>query len=121
MLAAYIEAAARYFSDTVPFWAEKLSLTPEQVRGMSSTPEGEPPRFENSPKFQNTLRAKVMKRGGVGYVQPGAESFPTLEAVNQMIVACGAIPCAAWLDGVLPGEQAIEELMESLIAKVLRH
>ena len=117
MLAAYIDAAARYFTDTVPFWAEKLNLTPEQVRGMSSAPEGEPSRFGDSPKFQNTLRAKVMKRGGVGYVQPGAESFPTLEAVNQMIVACGAIPCAAWLDGALPGEQAIEELMELLIAK----
>ncbi|MDO8971490.1 MAG: hypothetical protein Q7U74_12425, partial [Saprospiraceae bacterium] len=45
------------------------------------------------------------------------QSFPSLEAVNQMIVACGAIPCAAWLDGTLPGEQAIEELMELLIGK----
>ena len=34
-----------------------------------------------------------------------------------MIVACGALPCAAWLDGTTSGEQAIEELLELLIAK----
>ena len=34
-----------------------------------------------------------------------------------LIAACGAIPCAAWLDGTLPGEQAIEELLELLIGK----
>ncbi|MDO8969742.1 MAG: hypothetical protein Q7U74_03580, partial [Saprospiraceae bacterium] len=67
MLAAYISAAAKIFTDTIPFWAEKLGLAHEQVRGMSPTPMGEMPQFRDSPKFQNTLRAKVMKRGGVGY------------------------------------------------------
>ena len=58
-----------------------------------------------------------MKRGGVGYAQPGPDTFPNIDEVNRLIVACGALPCAAWLDGTTSGEQAIEELLELLISK----
>jgi len=68
-------------------------------------------------KFPNTLRAKLMKRGGVGYAQPGPDTFPSLDEVNRLIVACGALPCATWLDGTSAGEQAEEELLELLIGK----
>ncbi len=47
-----------------------------------------------------------MKRGGVGYVQPGNDTFPTVEQFHELITACGALPCAAWLDGLSEGEQA---------------
>ena len=107
MLAAYLQAAAGRFPDPVPFWAEKLQLTPEQVAA----------QIGDAVKFPNTLRAKLMKRGGVGYAQPGAESFPSLDEVNRLIVACGALPCATWLDGTSAGEQAEEELLDLLIGK----
>ena len=107
MLAAYVQAAAKHFSDPAPFWAEKLGLSEEQVRG----------QIGDAPKFQNTIRSKLMKRGGVGYAQPGPDTFPSVEEVNRLIVACGALPCAAWLDGTTAGEEAIEELLELLIAK----
>lgn len=107
ILAAYLRAAAKRFPEPVPFWAEKLQLTPEQVTA----------QIGNTTMFQNTVRAKLMKRGGVGYAQPGPESFPTVEQVNRLIVACGALPCAAWLDGTSPGEQAEAELLELLIAE----
>ena len=58
-----------------------------------------------------------MKRGGVGYAQPGPDTFPCVEEVNQMILACQALPCATWLDGTSAGEQAMEELLELLIDK----
>jgi hypothetical protein len=58
-----------------------------------------------------------MKRGGVGYAQPGPDTFPNIDEVNRLIIACGALPCAAWLDGTTTGEQAIEELLELLISK----
>jgi hypothetical protein len=58
-----------------------------------------------------------MKRGGVGYAQPGPDTFPSLEEVNRLIVACGALPCATWLDGTSAGEQAEEELLGLLISK----
>jgi hypothetical protein len=107
MLAAYLQAAARHFPDPAPFWAEKLGLASEQVAAQIGDPA----------KFPNTLRAKLMKRGGVGYAQPGAETFPSVEEVNRLIVACGALPCATWLDGTSAGEQAEEELLNLLIGK----
>jgi hypothetical protein len=107
MLAAILQAAAGRFPDPVPFWAEKLQLAPEQVAAQIGDPV----------KFPNTLRAKLMKRGGVGYVQPGAETFPSLEKVTRLIGACGALPCATWLDGTSAGEQASEELLGLLISK----
>jgi hypothetical protein len=107
MLVAYQQAAARHFPDPVPFWAEKLAMAHEQVAAQIGDPV----------KFPNTLRAKLMKRGGVGYAQPGAQTFPSLEKVNRLIVACGALPCATWLDGASAGEQAEEELLNLLIGK----
>jgi hypothetical protein len=107
MLAAYVQAAAKHFADPAPFWAEKLGLTEEQVSG----------QIGDAPKFQNTIRSKLMKRGGVGYAQPGTDTFPSVDEVNRLIVACGALPCAAWLDGTTAGEESIEELLELLIAK----
>jgi hypothetical protein len=107
MLVAYIQAVAHYYSDPVPFWAEKLRLPQEQVAS----------QIRDYPAFQNTVRAKLMKRGGVGYTQPGPETFPMVEEVNQLVVSCGALPCATWLDGTSSGEQDIEELLSLLIEK----
>ena len=107
ILVAFIQAAARCFPDPTPFWAEKLGLTLEQVAD----------QIGDEPKFQNLVRAKLMKQGGVGYLQPSRDTFPSLEDVNKLIVACGALPCAAWLDGTSAGEQAIEELLDLLISK----
>jgi hypothetical protein len=107
MLAAYVQAVVKHFADPVPFWAGKLELPEEQIRS----------QIADVPKFQNTIRAKLMKRGGVGYTQPGPDAFPTIEEVNCLITACGALPCATWLDGMSAGEQTEEELLELLIAK----
>jgi len=106
ILQAYIHAAVGQFRDPTLFWAEKLNLTPEQAAA----------QIENLPSFQNTVRAKLMKRGGVGYAQPGPDTFPSLEEVTRMIVACQALPCATWLDGTSDGEQAMQELLELQIA-----
>ncbi len=107
MLAAYIRAAANHFTDPVLFWSEKLQMTPEQIAG----------QIGDAAKFQNTVRSKLMKRGGAGYTQPGPDTFPSVEDVNQMVTACGALPCATWLDGFSAGEQAMEELLNLLIDK----
>ena len=107
MLTAYLKAAAERFPKPAAFWAEKLQMAPEQVSV----------QIGDWAKFTNTLRAKLMKRGGVGYTQPGPGTFPSLDDVNRMIVACGALPCATWLDGNSVGEQAEEELLGLLIDK----
>jgi hypothetical protein len=107
LLAAYVTAAQKAGVPWNEFWAEKLKAPVEQVAKMG----------QSSPELQNLMRARLMKRGGVGYVQPGASSFPTLDEVNQMIVACGALPCCGWLDGVSSGEQRLAELLELQISK----
>jgi hypothetical protein len=107
MLVAYMCAAEKIMPAAVEFWADKLSLRRDQVAQV----------IGEVPKFQNMVRLRLMKRGGVGYVQPSPESFPTIEAVNQFVAECGALPCATWLDGTSTGERAIEGLLELLISK----
>ena len=107
IVVAYIQVAERMTGDAVGFWAERLGMERAAVEKAMA----------DSPSFQNTLRNKLMKKGGPGYVQPGHDTFPPVEKLNALSVACGALPCAAWLDGISPGEQAIEELMDLLIGK----
>ncbi len=107
LLAAYTKDVADHFGDQVAFWAQKLKLSPEQIAE----------QIDNAPIFQNTVRSKLMKRGGVGYAQPGPDTFPSIDKVTQMITACQALPCAAWLDGTSAGEHDIGELLNLLIAK----
>ncbi|MHB9032056.1 MAG: PHP domain-containing protein [Anaerolineae bacterium] len=109
MLVAYDAAARRAFpkrADLVAFWARKLGLEPAVVESSLGAEPGP----------NELLRSKLMKRGGVGYVQPTPESFPALRQVSEMICACGALPTYAWLDGYSAGEQAIEELLTVMLA-----
>ncbi len=82
------------------FWSEKLGTDAAKL-GLPETRD-----------FLNTLRKKIMKRGGVGYIQPDTGSFPTLAEVDKFSLAAGAIPTVTWLDGTSDGEQAEEELLE---------
>jgi hypothetical protein len=107
IVVAYVRAAERTVPDPVSFWAKKLNVEGDQVKTL----------MDDSPQFQNLIRSKLMKRGGVGYVQPGSGMFPSVEEVHKLILACDALPCATWLDGTSAGEQAIEELLELLISK----
>jgi hypothetical protein len=58
-----------------------------------------------------------MKGGGVGYIQPTPDMFPSVDELHELTMGCGALPCAAWLDGTLEGEQAMDELLGLLIGK----
>jgi hypothetical protein len=107
MVIAYIQAAQSAVADPVPFWADRLHMERDEAAAL----------LEHEPQFRKVIRGRLMKRGGVGYVQPGPDTFPSIEAFHRLIVASGALPCAAWLDGTSEGEQAIEELLELLIAK----
>ena len=108
IVAAYVRAAERTVSDVAGFWAEKLGIS--ETGFFEKNPV-------SSPAFHDLVRLRLMKRGSVGYVRPTPETFPTVEEVNRLIVACGALPCATWLDGTSEGEQAAEELLNLLIGK----
>ena len=104
---AYVISARRNVSNLPAFWAQKLDLPTEKIEQL----------LDNLPGFQDTIRSKLMKKGGVGYITPTADTFPALVEVNQLITACGAIPTIAWLDGTTPGEGDAEELFSLLIEK----
>jgi hypothetical protein len=90
------------FADPVrraAFWMEKLGASPRP-----------------GAELQGLIRAKTMKQGGVGYVQPDGGSFPTMAEMNRFVLESGAIPTLAWLDGFSAGETAIEELFEVAMA-----
>jgi len=107
IVVAYLRAAERTIRDPVRFWADRLNVEPSQVTALMG----------DAPQFQNLVRSRLMKRGGVGYVQPDSGMFPSVETFHELVLGCGALPCAAWLDGTSEGEQAIEELLDLLIHK----
>jgi hypothetical protein len=95
---AYERKAAQVFPDEAQraaFWKEKLGDAP---------PAGA--------KLQNLIRTRTMKKGGVGYAQPGKGSFPLMADMNRFVLESGAIPTLAWLDGTTDGEKCIEEFFQ---------
>lgn len=107
MVEAYISAVEKHTEDPAAFWAEKLKMSRADVEKMMSSPAS----------YRNTVRAKLMKKGGAGYVQPDGGSFPGLDEVTRFIQQCGALPCYGWVDGFSEGEQAIDELLKTVIPK----
>ncbi len=98
---AYARKAHSVFSDNdklVSFWQEKLGTD------LFELPEGA--------DLQALIRAKTMKRGGVGYVQPDKGSFPTMAQTNSFILEAGGIPTLTWLGGFSDAEKEIEKLLE---------
>lgn len=104
---AYVQAVEKQASDKITFWATKLGSPEQEIKTL----------IADTAKFQNHVRSKLMKKGGVGYIQPGPDTFPSVETFHELITACGALPCAAWLDGTTLGEKAIEELLSLLVSK----
>ena len=99
---AFERKAAQVFPDPAQraaFWKEKLGDAPAA-----------------GAKLQNLIRAKTMKKGGVGYVQPGKGSFPLMADMNRFVLESGAIPTLTWLDGTADGEKSLEELFATGIA-----
>lgn len=101
---AYGRAAEARFPhdrDRAEFWAKKLGEELGRVEHV----------LRDGPGLQALIRAKTMKRGGMGYVQPDGPSFPKLDAFNAFVQGEGAIPTIAWLDGTSAGEADAEALL----------
>jgi hypothetical protein len=110
MLEAYERKAKEVFPDFVArteFWAAKLGLPADEVGAL----------MKDSVKFRDVMRAKLMKRGGVGYVAPEAGSFPAIDDMIAMSAAAGALPTNTWLDGMNPGEDTAKEIVAHYGAK----
>ena len=88
--------------DRARFWADRLGAPVDEMAGL----------LGDSRRLQALIRRKTMKRGGVGYQEPGPDAFPLMTEVNRFALAVGAIPTATWLDGTRQGEKDIEELLD---------
>ncbi|MEN6478100.1 MAG: hypothetical protein ABFD20_00490, partial [Anaerolineales bacterium] len=110
ILVAYDAAARRHFpgrGELVAFWAERLGMAPSAVDAMLS----------DEPYPHDAMRNKLMKRGSVGYAQPGPDTFPLLRTVAPALSACGAVPTYAYLDGTSAAESRLDELLALLLAQ----
>ena len=99
---AYERKAVDLFPDAArraAFWTDRLG--------------GAPPE---SAKLQGLIRAKTMKRGGVGYVAPDRGSFPEMAKMNRFVAEAGAIPTMTWLDGASEGERRMEDFVDVAVA-----
>ena len=91
---AYARKAAEQFPEESAlraFWSEKLGVAAEDLKDV---PDGR--------GMTDLIRAKTMKKGGVGYVQPDSGSFPKMAEMNQFVlkVRCVAYPyLAGWIFG----------------------
>lgn len=107
IVVAFLSAAARQYDQPATFWASRLELDPAAAEKA----------LQDSAGFQNRVRSKLMKRGGPGYIQPDAGTFPEASRLHELAHHCHALPCAAWLDGSSEGEQSMEELLTLLVGQ----
>ncbi|MFW5857446.1 MAG: hypothetical protein ACOCX4_06175 [Planctomycetota bacterium] len=109
MLEAFEARSHEIFADrpdaAAEFWAGKLNM-PRELLGAF---------LADSNAFRDTLRSKLMKRGGVGYVAPARDTFPGIEEVVAMIRSAGAIPTITWLDGASNGETDAAAMLETFV------
>jgi len=89
------------------YWADTFSIDPADANA----------KIADTNAFAEFLRSKLIKRGGLGYQQPTAQTFPLLDDVIAAIQECRAIPMCAWLDGASQAEQKPEPFLQTLIAK----
>lgn len=107
MVQKIAQKADQELGNPARFWGKKLDLSQNEVESI----------LQDRTAFHNLLRKRLMKRGGVAYMQPDAGTFPSVDAFHAILDAAQAIPCSAWLDGTSKGEQDIERLLDLLMAK----
>jgi hypothetical protein len=112
IVAAYVDKAA----SKLP--GERLSAFWSGILGM---PLSDLARLlVNRAAFEEKVRARLVKRGGLGYEQPTARTFPLMEKFFAWVSSCDAVPMESWLDGCSEGEKDAGVLLEMSMAKGAR-
>ncbi len=105
IVVAYAKRSSEVFPDPLArarFWAEKLGISEASVSALEKDPAS----------LYDTIRSRLMKFGGAGYVKPDVGDFPRIQEVNAMIRSAGAIPSFSWLDGTRSGEADPKRLID---------
>lgn len=111
LVEAYDAMGRRVFgagtSGLAEFWADRFGMARSEVESLLARPTA----------FQEALRSKLMKKGGVGYVEPDPKWFPSLEDMLELAGEIGALPTVAWLDGTTEGEADARELLAFFVER----
>lgn len=91
----------------VTFWKKVLGKNDDEVVALT----------QNIPAFEDTIRAKLTKQGGIGYEAPSEKTFPSVDDFVQWVIRSGGMPMIAWLDGTSSGETNPERLLECQASK----
>ena len=102
IVSAYTRRAAEAFPSEealISFWSGVLGRRREETEDLMGN------------GLEELVRARLVKRGGWGYQQPGPGTFPPVEDFLRWVTSCRAIPMVAWLDGTSAGEEDPHELL----------
>lgn len=105
LAAAYVNASRRAMpmpSERADFWAGPLGLPHAGAVAL----------MRDQAAWEDKIRSRLMKKGGIGYAQPGPRTFPPVGEVYAWIKACGGVAMDSWLDGTSAGEAKASELLE---------
>jgi len=107
MVRAYINKAKQAFPDAAG--------TAEFLAGLLDRPLAETTALiADMPSLEDAIRARLVKRGGVGYEQPSEDAFPTVDEFVEWVASCEAMPMITWLDGTSTGEKDGAELLQCM-------
>jgi len=106
---AYANKAKEVFEvkEMIEFWAKTMNVPVSQSAEWMA----------DQSVLEEKVRARLAKRGGLGYEQPSGETFPLVDDFIQWVLASDAIPMTTWLDGTSRGENQPRELLEMMKAK----
>jgi len=106
---AYVNKAVEVFQHpdrAARFWMEVLAAPFEDTIMLMA----------DAAAMEERVRSRFAKKGGIGYVQPNASTFPPAEAFCGWVLSCDAIPMTTWLDGTSPGERDAARLLDAMDA-----
>lgn len=110
IIIAYINKSLNTFdSDTelTEFWSKVLGVDDTKIAKL----------LKDRPAMETVVRAKFVKQGGIGYIQPSSDTFPTVEKFFSWVRSCDAIAMITWLDGTSNGEANGRAMLECMQAK----
>lgn len=109
IIRAYVNKAAAVCGSpqaTAELWAQ-----------ITGKPAAEILPILGTPAHEELVRSRLVKSGGLGYVQPSEETFPPVDDFVAWVLSCRAIPVITWLDGTSEGERDPRAMIECLTAK----
>lgn len=101
------QAAHGTEADLVAFWVALFGKPADEVRAL----------IANGPAFEERIRARLAKQGGLGYEPPTEKTFPPVDEFIAWVLACEALPMVTWLDGTSQGEADPMAMLTCLQAK----